>query len=188
MLDTQELLEKYTAGNPELLRILTGHSQAVRDLALEIIDRKGLDRPGPDGHPAIDRQFVEEAAMLHDIGCVRVDAPSIHCYGPDPYICHGIDGRAILEAEGLSRHALVCERHTGSGISVDQIIAQDLPLPHRDMLPLTLEEKLICYADKFYSKSRDLRAAKPLDKIMAQMAAHGPEALARFQALHALFA
>lgn len=177
-LDTTALIEKYTAGNPELLRILVGHSRAVCDKALAIIERK---------HPDIDRVFVEEAAMLHDIGVVRCDAPSISCFGSRPYICHGIEGRAILEAEGLPRHALVCERHTGSGLSANQIIEAVLPLPHRDMLPLSLEEKLICYADKFFSKSRDLTAEKPIEKIMAQMQAHGREAYERFVELYSLF-
>lgn len=172
------LLEKYTQGNPELLRILTGHSEAVRDKALTIIRAKCLD---------VDREFVAQAAMLHDIGVVRVDAPSISCFGAEPYIRHGVEGRAILEAEGLPRHALVCERHTGSGLSVRQIEEQALQLPHRDMIPLSLEERLICYADKFFSKSRDLRAEKPLERIMTQMAAHGSEAYARFMEMHSLF-
>ena len=83
-------------------------------------DAKGLD---------IDREFVYEAALLHDIGVVKCDAPSIHCHGTRPYICHGIEGRAMLESLGLPRHALVCERHTGSGLSVADIISQNLPLP-----------------------------------------------------------
>ena len=81
----------------------------------------------------------------------------------------------------------MCERHTGSGISLAQIETQNLPLPRRDMLPLSLEEKLVCYADKFYSKSRDLRAEKPVDKIIAQMAAHGQDVLERFMEMHNMF-
>lgn len=178
MIDAITLLEKYTRDNPELYRTLLGHSRAVCDKAIAIIERKNL---------SLDRQFVEEAAMLHDIGVVRCDAPSIYCFGSAPYICHGIEGRAILEAEGLPRHALVCERHTGSGISASQIKENGLPLPARDMLPLSPEEKLICYADKFFSKSRELDKEKPLEKIMAQMQAHGQEAYRRFIDLHTLF-
>ena len=177
-MDVIALIQKYTAGNEPLERILLGHSQAVRDKALELADAKSLP---------VDRLFVAEAAMLHDVGIVCVDAPSIHCHGTQPYICHGVEGRRILEAEGLPRHALVCERHTGSGISVAQIEAQGLPLPRRDMLPVSLEEMLICYADKFYSKSRDLRQAKPVERIIEQMRAHGQEAYERFMHLHALF-
>lgn len=172
------LLDKYTHGNPRLRHILVGHSQAVRDKAMALAHARRL---------GVDLDFVSRAAMLHDIGVVRVDAPSISCLGTAPYICHGVEGRAILEAEGLPIEALVCERHTGSGLSAAQISAQGLPLPHRDMLPLSLEEKLICYADKFFSKSRDLRAEKPVERIMEQMAAHGREAYDRFMEMHAMF-
>ena len=178
MLDVDALLRKYTDGNKDLYHILCGHSEAVRDKALKIASSRGLD---------VDEDFVSEAAMLHDIGVGLCDAPAISCFGTQPYICHGVAGRMLLESEGLPRHALVCERHTGSGISLAQIETQNLPLPRRDMLPLSLEEKLVCYADKFYSKSRDLRAEKPVDKIIAQMAAHGQDVLERFMEMHNMF-
>ncbi len=107
--------------------------------------------------------------------------------GTLPYICHGVEGRKILDAEGLPRHALVCERHTGSGLSVEDIERQNLPLPRRDMLPLSLEEKLICYADKFFSKSGDIREEKSLDRVLRSMERHGADTLARFLLLHRLF-
>ncbi len=180
MIDYLAIIEKYTEGNPRLRHIIVGHSRAVASKALEIASsRRDL---------ALDLEFVEEAAMLHDIGIVRVDAPSIFCFGREPYICHGVLGGEILRSEGLPRHARVAELHTGSGITVADIEAQKLPLPVRDYLPETLEEKLICYADKFFSKSRDLTAAKPLEKIEAQMLAHSPQAHARFIALRHLFA
>ncbi len=58
-----------------------------------------------------------------------------------------------MRGEGYPRHALVCERHTGAGLSLEGIIAQDLPVPHREMVPVSLEEQVICFADKFYSKT-----------------------------------
>ncbi len=179
MIDYERILKKYAEGNPELYRILEGHSRAVADKALAIAARK------PE--LGIDTEFVEEAAMLHDVGIVRCDAPSIACHGTHPYICHGILGGEILRDEGLPRHARVAERHTGAGITAADIERQNLPLPKQDWLPESLEEKLICYADKFYSKSRDLRAEKPIEKIKAQMAAHGDDTLRRFLSLHAIF-
>ena len=59
-----------------------------------------------------------------------------------------------MRAEGYPRHARVCERHTGTGITLAMIEERGLPLPHRDFMPETLEEQLICYADKFYSKTK----------------------------------
>jgi uncharacterized protein len=65
----------------------------------------------------------------------------------------------------------VAERHTGTGLTLQQIERQQLPLPHEDFSPETLEEQIVCYADKFYSKSRMERvltvaeAAQSLEKF-----------------------
>ncbi len=101
----------------------------------------------------IEEDFLYEAAMLHDIGIVKTATPQLDCHGDQPYIRHGLLGRQMLEARGLPRHALVCERHVGAGITAADIRRRDLPLPRRDMCPVTIEEKLICYADKFFSKT-----------------------------------
>ena len=139
-------------------------------------------------HPelSLDTDFVYEAAMLHDIGVFLTHAPEIYCTGDQPYICHGILGADLLRTEGYPRHALVCERHTGAGLTVDNIIAQNLPLPHRDMCPVSLEEKLVCFADKFYSKSNPDRE-KPMDKIRKGIARYGQDSLQRFDEMAALF-
>lgn len=157
-----------------LRTLLETHSRMVASFAIELADSLGLD---------IDRRFVEEAAMLHDIGIFRCNAPSIFCDGYLPYIAHGVEGRRLLDSLGLPRHALVCERHTGSGLTLEDIRRQQLPLPLRDMTPQSAEERLICYADKFYSKSGDPRRRKPLDEVEQSIARHGADALARFRNL-----
>jgi uncharacterized protein len=141
-----------------------------------------------DKHPELkmDRQFIIEAAMLHDIGIFRCDAPGIECFGTEPYICHGRIGAEILRSEGFPRHARVCERHTGAGITKEEIIKQNLPLPHQDFLPETLEEKVICYADKFYSKTHPERE-KSYEKARKSLAKFGNEGLERFESYHQLF-
>lgn len=174
-----DIISSLYAEQPELKKILLTHSQAVADMALECADRNRLP---------IDRDFTVEAALLHDIGIIYTHAPSILCFGTEPYIRHGIIGYDLLMQRGLPRHAAVCATHTGAGLTAADIVAGNLPLPHRDFLPETLEEKLICYADKFYSKSGDLTLRKPLEKVRAQMASHGPDVLTRFEALHTLFA
>ena len=158
--------------------ILLTHSRSVTARALRIADRH------PELH--LDRQFIEEAAMLHDIGIIRCDAPSIQCFGTQPYICHGILGAEMMRSEGLPCHARVCERHTGAGISIGEIQCQGLPLPERDFLPETLEEQVICYADKFYSKTK-LEREKPIEKIRQGLAAYGQEDVKRFDAWCELF-
>jgi len=175
MPDCESIIDRYYRKSSRLRTILAVHSRLVADKALACARSRGLD---------IDLTFVEEAALLHDIGIFLCDAPDICCTGSLPYICHGVEGRRLLEAEGLPRHALVCERHTGSGLTIDDIVRQHLPLPHRDMTPQTLEEKLVCYADKFYSKSGDIRAEKPFDRVIKSIARHGEDAATRFMELH----
>lgn len=177
-MDIDRIFSELYSDNKALLATVTLHSECVARKAISCADSRRLD---------IDREFVYEAARLHDIGVVMCNAPSIYCFGRLPYICHGIAGREILDKIGLHRHALVCERHTGSGLSADDIIRQNLPLPHRDMLPISEEERLICYADKFYSKSGDLTREKSIDEITRQMEAHGPGSLSRFLNLHKSF-
>ena len=171
-MDYQAIINKYYPEDNELRHILLVHSRAVADKALAIADR----------HPelSLDRQFIEEAAMLHDIGIVRCNAPGIQCFGTEPYICHGRIGADMLRAEGFPRHARVCERHTGAGITHSQIIAQKLPLPQQAFLPETMEEKVICYADKFFSKSH-LDEEKTIEQAIASLSKFGEEGVARFR-------
>ena len=182
MIDYKALLTKYCAGNTELLHILLTHSRQVADRALSILE----------AHPEwiksgeIDPVFIEEAAMLHDIGVVLCDAPRIHCMGKHAYIEHGYLGAEILRQEGLPKHAAVAERHTGTGISYEQILRDQLPIPLQDYTPRTLEERLICYADKFYSKTK-LGEDKPMSKIRQHMWKYGSDSVRRFDELQILF-
>ena len=177
-MDYQAIIDKYYTEGSRLKEILEVHSRAVADKALEIVAR----------HPELnaDGRFVEEAAMLHDIGVYLTHAPSIYCTGEEPYIRHGIIGAELLRNEGYPKHALVCERHTGTGLTVDDIISQNLPLPHRDMCPISLEEKLVCFADKFYSKSTPDQE-KPFDKVRKSVAKYGDASLHRFDEMATLF-
>ena len=163
-MDYQSIIDKYYPSENELRRILLIHSHQVADRCLKIAK----------AHPELrlDEEFLEEAAMLHDIGIFRCDAPSIQCFGKEPYIRHGFIGGQILREEGWERHALVCERHTGTGLSREQIERQQLPLPLDGQFePEALEEQVVCYADKFYSKTHPERertvveAAQSLEKF-----------------------
>ena len=118
--------------------------------------------------------------MLHDIGIFKCDAAGIQCFGTEPYICHGRIGAELLRSEGFPRHARVCERHTGAGITKAQIIAQNLPLPQQDFLPETMEEKVICYADKFFSKTH-LDREKTIEQAEKSLSKFGEEGLLRFR-------
>ncbi|MFQ5558998.1 MAG: HDIG domain-containing metalloprotein [Nitrospinota bacterium] len=151
------LINKYCQ-TPQAKKILLQHSQFVMKKATAIASR--LE------NTAIDLSFLREGALLHDIGISSTLAPAIGCTGTHPYIAHGVLGREILEREGFLKHALVCERHTGVGLTVKDIKLQSLPLPKREMVPVSLEEQIICYADKFYSKSPEsLHVEKSVESI-----------------------
>ena len=175
---TTELLSRYLEGKP--LEIVREHSRHVADLALAIADRLTL--------PEEDLLFIEEAALLHDIGVCRVHAPSLELHGPYPYISHGVHGREILDREGLPLHALVCERHTGVGLTVEDIVRQNLPLPRRDMCPQSLSEQIICFADLFYSKKPGrLAERKTVEKVRKKLLPFGEEKAAIFDSWLARF-
>lgn len=171
-MDAIAIINKYYPKDNELKHILLTHSRQVADKALWVADR----------HPelGLDRTFLEEAAMVHDIGIFLTDARKILCYGTHPYICHGYLGAELMREEGFPRHALVCERHTGAGLSLDEIIRQELPVPHREMVPVSLEEQVICFADKFYSKSH-LEREKSVEKALKSLSKYGEEGVIRFR-------
>lgn len=165
------LIDKYYPEENELKHILLVHSRSVADKALAMAAK----------HPELDLdvQFVEEAAMLHDIGIFMTDAEGIQCFGKYPYICHGYLGAELLRKEGYPRHALVCERHTGAGITLRNIEEQQLPIPHREMVPVSLEEQLICFSDKFFSKTK-LDKEKSIEKARKSVARFGEDGGLRF--------
>lgn len=177
-MDYNAIIDKYYPQENELKNILTVHSRAVADKALAICDK----------HPELnaDRQFVEEAAMLHDLGIFKCDADGIQCFGTEPYICHGTIGAQILREEGYPRHARVCERHTGTGISLKQIEERNLPIPHKDLMPEAIEEIIVCYADKFFSKTK-LDREKTVEQAMKSLEKFGQEGVEKFKKWVAMF-
>ncbi|MGD8836724.1 MAG: HDIG domain-containing protein [Desulfobacteraceae bacterium] len=172
------LFNHYEKGS-RLTDILVRHSEVVRDKALAVCERVPHLKP--------DKSFVAEAAMVHDIGIYQTHTPKIGCHGRHPYIRHGVIGRQLLEQYGYKAHALVCERHVGVGLTMVDIEDRQLPLPRRDMLPTTIEEIIICYADKFFSKTRGVEP-HPLEKVVTGLERYGPDKVERFMQWHNLLA
>lgn len=170
-LDPIEIIERYYTPDTPLYNLLITHSKSVAEMALNIVA----------SHPELgaDAMFVYEAAMLHDIGIYLTHAPKIFCTGEEPYIKHSLLGAEILRKEGMFKHADVCERHTGTGISKENIINQKLPLPLQDMIPVTIEEKIVAFADKFFSKTSPDRQ-KSATEARASLQRFGDETLRRF--------
>ena len=170
-MDPHSIIDKYYTKGPKLYDIYISHVTDVTNKALKIARK----------HPelAIDVKFLEEASMLHDIGIYLTRAPHIYCKGEYRYIQHGYLGRELLDREGFPKHALVCERHTGTGLSLEIILKRNLPIPHRDMTPQSMEEKIICFADKFFSKSK-LGKEKSVKKIRKSLGKHGKHQIEQF--------
>ena len=171
-MDYQSIIDEYYPSENELRRILMVHSRQVADRCLLIASK----------HPELrlDKEFLEEAAMLHDIGIYRTNAPGIQCFGTEPYIRHGLIGGQILREKGWERHARVCERHKGTGLTAWDIEQQQLPLPHEDFMPEVLEEQVVCYADKFYSKTRP-GSERSVVEAMRALEKFGWDGIRRFQ-------
>ncbi|MCM1080059.1 MAG: HD domain-containing protein [Bacteroidales bacterium] len=180
----EQIINKYYPEADKLRDILYVHSRNVADYAVEILYR----------HPElqVDRDFVYSAAMLHDIGIIRCDARGIECFGTEPYICHGTIGARMLREElGLppdevEPYARICERHTGTGLTKSQIVCGNLPLPHIDLVPETLEEQIVCYADKFFSKTRP-GERKAYERVEHSLLKFGEDGVCKFRTWHKLF-
>lgn len=176
----QSIIDRYYPRGSKARGILLQHSMQVAVMALEIAREKTLD---------LDPDDIIAAAMLHDVGIVATNAPSIGCSGTLHYLCHGDAGAALIRAEGieaLEPFALVAERHTGAGITAEEAASQGLPLSAACHVPCTTLEKLICYADKFYSKSRTMRR-KSLEAARRSIERFGPGAAERFEEMHRMF-
>lgn len=173
------VIERFYTKGTELYKILTEHSKKVADRAVQVLE----------AHPEIkaDGSFIYRAAMLHDIGIIKTNAPSICCEGTEPYICHGYLGADMLRSIGLSEYAYVAERHTGTGLTREYIVEHGLPLPlDRTYMPESIEEKIVCYADKFYSKTK-LYNCKDAAAVRVSLQKFGEDTIARFSEFDAMF-
>lgn len=172
-MDPFDLINEFYDPNSEVYSILVEHSKQVTEKALKIAKNV------PWLHP--DLEFIQQAAMLHDIAIFQTEVKEIGCHGTNPYVVHGLLGRKILEKKGLPRHALVCERHVGVGISREEITNHKLPLPVRDMIPQSIEEIIICFADKFFSKNPDFnQREKTMAEVVETISQYGPKQANRF--------
>lgn len=147
------VLNKYHDPSAETYRILTAHSILVARLALDIGARV-KDKHDPD------MNFLYEAAMLHDIGYTFPRAEEMFAgkFAGIPrtqYALHGFYGAELLREEGLARHARVAESHVGVGLTKEDVVRAGWPIPEKDYVPEMIEEKIIAYADSFYSKRPD---------------------------------
>ncbi|WP_350280668.1 HD domain-containing protein [Kribbella sp. HUAS MG21] len=129
-------LHREYAPSREAFGLVHEHCRLVCSIAEQYFDRLDLDA-----------DLVRAGALLHDIGVYRLES--------EPYVRHGVLGHSLLTELGFPDE--ICRFascHTGVGITRDDVLRQELPIPVDDYLPRTPEEELVLYADKFHSKRR----------------------------------
>lgn len=134
------ILKKY-APDEKIFSTVYEHSLAVKKVAEDVCNKLRQDI-------SVDRHLVAIGCILHDIGRFRCRPHTAES------IKHGIEGAKILRKEKLEKCARIAECHIGIGIPKEEIIKQDLPLPLKDYLPETVEEKIITYADNLVAGTK----------------------------------
>jgi len=130
---------------------IVAHCKAVAQVAMVIADE--FQRRGR----RVDSRVVLAAALLHDIGRTRIQT-----------VRHGLEGSEMLLGEGVDEKvAGVVRRHVGAGISGEE--ARILGLPDLDYIPRTLEERIVCFADKMV----DSDATRPFDEEVQRFVKKG---------------
>jgi len=139
-----EALHREYAPNEQVFELVWTHCRIVRDVALQLVETSGIK---------IDSNLVQVGCLLHDIGVYSLFDENGFENVKD-YITHGVRGEEILKNEGFSEViSRFASHHTGAGITREEIVARNLPLPHQDFIAETPEEELVMYADKFHSKT-----------------------------------
>jgi uncharacterized protein (TIGR00295 family) len=120
----QILKENYTL--PQVIN----HCLAVTEFALKLTENlrhKELE---------IDAELVEVGSLLHDIGRSKTHT-----------VDHAVVGGQIAESLGLPESVVnIIKRHVGAGITAAE--AQEFGWPKGNYMPESIEEKIVCYADK----------------------------------------
>lgn len=137
-------LHKKYAPNDEAFDLVFTHCQIVWSVAEQLINAGNFD---------IDKELIKAACLVHDIGVYQLYLPD-GTIDHKNYISHGAHGYDILKEEGFDeKFCRFASHHTGVGLSKDEIVEENLPLPHEDFYAETSEEELVMYSDKFHTKS-----------------------------------
>ncbi len=128
--------------------IIVRHCLKVAEVSSIIAE--SLKRTGK----AVDAEAVAAGALLHDIG--RTKAQNIR---------HALEGAEILRGEGVDDKVVqIVRKHTGAGISPEE--ARRLGLPDLDYIPRSLEERVVCFADKMVSSERVRSFAEEVERFV----------------------
>lgn len=119
------------------------HCKKVAELAMRIVER--AEKNGIK----VDKEAVLLGALLHDVGRALTH---------DPFE-HFLKSAEILKKEGVDEKIVrIAERHFSAGMTAEE--AKKLGLPEKNYVPVTLEEKIVSFADNlvFGSEIRDFKS------------------------------
>ncbi|MCW4035550.1 MAG: TIGR00295 family protein [Candidatus Bathyarchaeota archaeon] len=122
------------------------------------------------GYP-VDVDLVEVGALLHDIGRSKTHD-----------VDHAVVGVEIAESLNLPASIVsIIECHIGGGIGENE--AKMLGLPVKDYLPTTMEQKIVCYADKLISGNKVVPIEHTIESFSKKLGPNHP-AIDRVIRLH----
>ncbi|MER5739597.1 HD domain-containing protein [Streptomyces sp. NPDC002262] len=175
--DEIRALHRKHAPSDAAFELVFTHCEIVAALADQLLSRSGR---------GADADLVRAGCLLHDIGVYRLYDSAGRIDGAS-YVTHGVLGHRLLAEEGLPETLCrFCSCHTGVGLTREDVLAQGLPLPPADYVPVTPEERMVMYADKFHSKSTPPRFVSP-DTFEARIGRFGQEKAAVFRSLRRLY-
>jgi len=202
-MQAEKLIEKYYSGQGELLELLLRHSRDVRDKALEAARRHpelGLDT----GFVAEAAMLHDIGVIFTDAPGIHCygSAPYLYHGLLGGALIRQLAKAGEIPTDKAEAYARVCERHTGAGITAGELMkaggdswlvkgsatievgrvitAETVINTATDFFPETTEEKLICWADKFFSKSKPERE-KTTEQAIKSLAKFGQEGVERFK-------
>ena len=155
--DEIRALHEHYAPTPAAFENVYSHCLIVWRVAEQLLAGAGADgnsdANAKQGLARVDAGLVRAGCLLHDVGVYRLfdEAGVLDSAG---YMRHGVLGYELLAEAGYSE--AICRfasRHTGVGITREDVIRQELPLPPADYVAQTPEEALVMYADKFHTKA-----------------------------------
>lgn len=145
-----ELHKKYSQGlYPEKWLELTWiHTNIIWEIAQKLVLK--LKNQGIK----VDMDLLEKGVMLHDLGVYLCFDEDLN---PDKslpqYIYHGFIGADLILKEGFGEEvARFARNHSATGFTIEDIERENLQVEKKDYIPVTVEEEILCYADKFHTK------------------------------------
>ena len=117
-----------------------------------VVMKKALDLAYNITKTDVDIETVRVGALVHDIGRYKTHGMS-----------HGVEGGILLRFLGFSESiARIAETHSLTGLTAEEAVMFNLPA--RNFCPQTIEEKLVCLADKYHMGTRKVTIEHRFEK------------------------